>query len=106
MKSDVVAMEEHSSTVEFHDRTNTSRKFKIMLIVVAVLAVLALTFIVLYAVEKTLTRVKTKTHKDETPCTTRECVGTAMGKFRQLNLSFPFCTFSYVWFIIEIRDIK
>ena len=79
MRSGGVSIEESLADVQFENRPKKSLRFKILLIAVILLVVLAITFIVLYAVEKTSTRVL-NTDAGGPTCTTRQCVVTAMGK--------------------------
>ena len=59
-------------------------KFRILLVVTAILALLAIIFIILFAVEKSkvhdLTSQAPKTPKVQTYCGTKICLDTALGK--------------------------
>ena len=79
MNPDGVILEDDGlSDVKFqYQRNNHALKFKILLSVVAVLTVIAVVFIVLYAVEKKSSRNQ---QKFETFCATSECVFAASGK--------------------------
>lgn len=75
---------EEEEVVDIKYKLRHFTKFKVLLVVTSILAVLLITFIVLYAVEKSinndLANEQGKTPRVQTYCGTKVCFDAALGK--------------------------